>query len=122
MAGGEEQGAERSGPLQVGNVHISPSPLTDSEIRFAARAARRGRLFLTLSVAGVLVALALSLFYGYRRWTEPGYPVGPRAVIVLLILLNARQNLRQYRYATLLLKLRDLRGTRETGLDERRRP
>ena len=110
MAGRKEQGAERAGPLQIGNVHIKPSPLTDSEIRFAARAARRGPLFLTLSAGGVAIALALSVFYGYRRWIDPSYPVGPRAVIVLLILLNARQNLRQYRYATLLLKLGDLRG------------
>jgi hypothetical protein len=89
---------------------MSPSPLTDSEIRFAGRAIRRGRLFLALAWAGVSIAIALSVFYGYRRWTDPGFPVGPRAVIVLLILLNARQNLRQYRYASLLRKLGDLRG------------
>lgn len=87
---------------------ISPSPLTDSEIRFAGRAVRRGRLFLVLAWGGVSIALALSVFDGYRRWTDPSFPIGPRAVIVLLILLNARQNLRQYRYATLLRKLGDL--------------
>jgi hypothetical protein len=96
---------------------MSPSPLTDSEIRFAARAVRRGRLFLALAWAGVSIALALSVFYGYRRWTDPSFPVGPRAVIVLLILLNARQNLRQHRYATLLRKLGDLRGAQGTGRD-----
>lgn len=105
MAGREDQGAERTGSLQVGR----PSPLTDSEIRFAARAARRGGLFLALSVGGVAIAIALSVFYGYRRWTDPTFPVAVRAVVVLLILLNARQNLRQYRYASLLRKLGDLR-------------
>jgi len=93
---------------------ISPSPLTDSEIRFAGRAARRGHLFLALACGGVLIALALSVFYGYRRWTDPNFPVGVRAVVVLLILLNARQNLRQYRYASLLRKLGDLRGANRT--------
>lgn len=96
---------------------MSLSPLTDSEIRFAGRAVRRGRLFLALACGGVAIALALSVFYGYRRWTDPSFPVGPRAVIVLLILLNARQNLRQYRYATLLRKLGDLRGAQGTGRD-----
>jgi hypothetical protein len=91
---------------------MSPSPLTDSEIRFAGRAVRRGRLFLALACGGVSIALALSVFYGYRRWTDPSFPVGVRAVVVLLILLNARQN----RYASLLRKLGDLRGT---GPDER---
>ena len=92
---------------------MSPEPLTDSEIRFAGRAVRRGRLFLALACAGVAIALVLSVFYGYRRWTDPSFPVGPRAVIVrvalvTLILLNARQNLRQYRYASVLRKLGDL--------------
>ncbi len=97
---------------------MSPSPLTDSEIRFAGRAVRRGRLFLALACAGVVIALALSVFYGYRRWTDPSFPVGVRAVVVLLILLNARQNLRQYRYASLLRKLGDLRGAPGIGRDE----
>jgi hypothetical protein len=96
---------------------MSPSLLTDSEIRFAGRAARRGRLFLVLACGGVVIALALSVFYGYRRWTDPSFPVGVRAVVVLLILLNARQNLRQYRYASLLRKLGDLRRPPGTGLD-----
>ena len=90
---------------------MPPSPLTDSEIRFAGRAVRRGRVFLALACGGVAIALALTVFYGYRRWTDPSFPLGVRAVVVLLILLNARQNLRQYRYASLLRKLGDrLRG------------
>ena len=70
------------------------------------RAVRRKKLFLVLSLAGVAVAAVLAAFYGYRRWTDPGYPLGARAVIVLLILLNARQNLRQYRYACALERRR----------------
>jgi hypothetical protein len=101
---------------------MDPSPLTDSEIRFAGRAVRRGRLFLALALAGVVIALALSVYYGYRRWTDPSFPVGVRAVVVLLILLNSRQNLRQYRYASLLQKLGDLRAARATGPDEGVRP
>ena len=101
---------------------MSPSPLTDSELRFAGRAARRGRLFLALALAGVVIALALGVYYGYRRWTDPSFPVGVRAVLVLLILLNARQNLRQYRYASLLQKLGDLREARGTGREEGSRP
>ncbi len=97
---------------------MTPSALTDSEIRFAGRAVRRGSLFLTLACGGVSIALALSVFYGYRRWMDPSFPVGVRAVVVLLIVLNARQNLRQYRYASLLRKLGDLRGARGTGRDE----
>jgi hypothetical protein len=103
----EDQGAERAGSV----------PITDSEIRFAGRAVRRGRLFLMLAYAGVAIAIALSVFYGYRRWQDPSFQVGARGVVVLLILLNARQNLRQYRYATLLGKLGDLRTAEGAGRD-----
>jgi hypothetical protein len=33
---------------------------------------------------------------------DPTSPIGPRAVIVILILLNSRQNLRQYRFASFI--------------------
>jgi len=75
---------------------------------FAERAVRRKRSFLALALAGLVIALALASFYGYRRLTDPDFPLGARAVIVLLVLLNARQNLRQYRYAGVLEGL--LRG------------
>lgn len=101
---------------------MSPPRLTDSEIRFAGRAARRGRLFLALALAGVVIAVALSVYYTYRRWTDPSFPVGVRAVLVLLILLNSRQNLRQYRYASVLQKLGDLRAARDAGRDAGLRP
>lgn len=76
--------------------------MTDSERRFALRAVRRKRLFLALSIAGLVIAAGLGGYYGFRRARDPAFPIGPRAVIVLLILLNARQNLRQYRFARLL--------------------
>jgi hypothetical protein len=75
------------------------------EFVFGRAAVRRKRLFLALSLAGVAVGLGLAAYYGYRRFHDPQYALGLRAVVVLLILLNARQNLRQYRYALVLEKL-----------------
>ena len=77
----------------------------ESRRRFAAAAVRRKRLFLVLSIAGVAAALLLSAYYGWRRLHDPAYPVGVRAALVVMILLNARQNLRQYRYAEVLERL-----------------
>jgi hypothetical protein len=79
--------------------------LADSETRFAARVVRRRRLFFGLAVAGVGIGFGLSCYYGWRVAHDPAFPIGPRAVIVLLILLNARQNLRQYRYAGVIEKM-----------------
>jgi hypothetical protein len=76
--------------------------MTDNDERFALRAVRRKRLFLGLSIAGLAIAFALIVLYGILWWRNPAFPVAPRAVIVLLVLLNARQNLRQYKYARLL--------------------
>jgi len=58
-----------------------------------------------LAVAGVLVAAGLSGLYGW--WWLIGHPfeIPPRMVIILLVLLNARQNLRQYRYAGVIAEL-----------------
>jgi hypothetical protein len=47
----------------------------------------------------------LAAVYGYERLRDPTFSIAPRAVIVLLILLNARQNLRQHKYAAILEKL-----------------
>ena len=76
--------------------------MTDSDQRFALRAILRQRLFLALSIAGLTIAFALTVLYGFLWWRNPAFPVAPRAVIVLLVLLNARQNLRQYKYARIL--------------------
>ena len=79
--------------------------LTDSESRFATRVVRRRRLFLGLAIAGVAIGFGLSCFYGWRAAHDPAFPIGPRMVIVLLIFLNARQNLRQYRYTSVIEKM-----------------
>jgi hypothetical protein len=79
--------------------------MTESEEAFARRAVRRRGLFLKLSVASLIVAAGLVVLYSIFWWRDQSYPIGPRAVIILLILLNARQNLRQYRYAGVLKQL-----------------
>jgi hypothetical protein len=79
--------------------------MTESEEAFARRAVRRKGLFLKLSVASLFVAAGLVALYSAFWWRDHSYPVGPRAVIILLILLNARQNLRQYKYGGVLEQL-----------------
>ena len=79
--------------------------LDEAERAFAARAMRRKRLFLVLSNVSVVVALLLAIVYGWERLRDPSFAIGPRAVVILLILLNARQNLRQHKYAAILEKL-----------------
>ena len=79
--------------------------LDDRESAFAARAVRRKRLFLALSVAGLLVAAGFTVWCVWKKKHDPAFDMGPRSVIVLLVMLNARQNLRQYRYACLIEKL-----------------
>jgi membrane-bound acyltransferase YfiQ involved in biofilm formation len=80
-------------------------PLTQQEKRFADVSVRRKTVFLVLAVTGVVVAAVLAVFYAYQRARDPEYAVGVRIVLVVLILLNARQNLRQFKYARLLEKL-----------------
>jgi hypothetical protein len=79
--------------------------LSESESAFARRAMRRRPLFLALSALGLAVALGISCYYVWRRLHDPSFALGVRVALVLLILLNARQNLRQYRYAMVLEKL-----------------
>lgn len=76
--------------------------MTDPDLPFARRAVRRKAFFFKLSVASLIVAAGLVVLYSIFWWRDHSYPVGPRAVIILLILLNARQNLRQHKYAGLL--------------------
>jgi hypothetical protein len=79
--------------------------LSDTERAFAKRAVRRKRVFRTLSMVNIAAALLLAVIYGYERVHDPSFAIAPRAIIVLLILLAARQNLRQYKYAAILEKL-----------------
>lgn len=85
--------------------------LTGADEAFAARLVRRRKLFLGLAVAGVVVGLGLAVLYGC--WYALGRPfaIGPRAVIVVLVLLNARQNLRQYRASRVVGHLMGEAGT-----------
>ena len=75
---------------------------TDSQQRFVERALRRKKLFLALSIVGIVIAVVLAAYYGFRRLNDPTFPIGSHAVIVVLILLNSRQNLRQYRFASFI--------------------
>ena len=75
---------------------------TDAQQRFVERALRRKKLFLAISIVGIVIAVVLAAYYGFRRLNDPTYPIGPRAVIVVLILLNSRQNLRQYRFVSFI--------------------
>ena len=75
---------------------------TDSQQRFVERALRRKKLFLAISIVGIVIAVGLTAYYAFRRLNDPTYPIGPHAVIVVLILLNSRQNLRQYRFVSFI--------------------
>jgi flagellar biogenesis protein FliO len=79
--------------------------MTQPEREFAAKAIRRKQLFRTISNISIAVAVLLALVYGFERLHDPSFQLAPRAVIILLILLNARQNLRQHKYAAILEKL-----------------
>lgn len=79
--------------------------MTDSELLFAKRAIRRKKRFLLLSIISVIVGLGLALYYAWQFATQPGFAPGIHFVLVLFILLMARQNLRQYYYAKILEKL-----------------
>ena len=75
---------------------------------FAKRAIGRKRVFGVLSAVGVAVGLGLALYFWVTH--EPGDPTGLQAVVVVLILLNARGNLRQVRYVNALEALTTPQG------------
>ena len=79
--------------------------MTETERQFAAKAIRRKQLFRKISNISIAVAVLLAIVYGFERLHDPTFQLAPRAVIILLILLNARQNLRQHKYAAILEKL-----------------
>ncbi len=66
------------------------------------RALGKERAYLRLSILGVLVGVGLAIFYGVQWTRHDDYPLGLRFVVVVLILLNARQNLRQFLYCRAL--------------------
>jgi len=73
------------------------------EHRFAKRAVGRKRLFVALSALGVAAGVGLGSYFWFAH--QPGDPTGLQALVVVLVLLNARGNLRQYRYALALESL-----------------
>jgi hypothetical protein len=79
--------------------------MTESEIVFAKRAIRRKQLYLTLSILSVILGVGLGVFYTWQAVTQTGTPSSIHFVVVILILLADRQNLRQFRYANILEKL-----------------
>ena len=79
--------------------------MTEAQSNFLANAIRRKNLFLRLSILGVVVAIGLAGWYVWRGLDEPGATGGAGWVLIVLVLLNARQNLRQHKYAVLLEEL-----------------
>ena len=79
--------------------------MNEAQSRFLANAIRRKDLFVRLSVAGVVIAIGLSGWYVWRGLDGEAGSGGTGWVLVVLILLNARQNLRQHKYAVLLEEL-----------------
>ncbi len=79
--------------------------MTEAQSRFLANAIRRKDFFLQLSILGVVVAIGLAGWLIWRSLEEPGASGGTGWVLVILVLLNARQNLRQHKYAALLQEL-----------------
>ncbi len=74
------------------------SSLTEGQKAFVERAIRRQKLFAVLSAVGVLVGLGLAGWWALDGQT--GHKL--EFVVVILVLLNARNQLRQWRYAKAL--------------------
>jgi hypothetical protein len=79
------------------------SALQPPQQRFVDKAIRRSRLFLWLSIVGVLVGTGLLIHAGLQ-WVQGLRGVGS-FVLGILVLLNGRQNLRQHKYAEVLRAL-----------------
>lgn len=74
--------------------------LTASERALLVRQIRRRKLSLFFSVASVAVAAVLLAVYAFKHLLNPA-----RGVILLLILIGAKNHLRIYRLAGILEKL-----------------
>ena len=83
--------------------------LTEYEKKLVVKAMQRKKLFLLLSVLSVIVGLSLAAFYFWEAYVQPDFDIGIHFVLVVMILLNARQNLRQYRYARILETVTDFK-------------
>jgi len=80
--------------------------LSKYEKNLVERTIKRKNLFKTLSIVSVLIGLGLSIYYAWEFYAEPNFKVGIHFALVILILLNARQNLRQHNFAKILERLK----------------
>jgi hypothetical protein len=81
-------------------------PLTEGQRAFVARFIRRQKLFATLSAIGVAVGLGLALYWAFDG--KPSHKL--QFIVVLLVLLNARNQLRQWRVAKAFEVLQEKSG------------
>ncbi len=79
--------------------------LTDYEQALTSKIIRKQKLFLFLSIASIVIGLSLAVYYTWKAYVLPEFHPGIHFVVVILVLLNARQNLRQYYLAKILVKL-----------------
>ncbi|MDX8404201.1 MAG: hypothetical protein R8K54_07325 [Mariprofundaceae bacterium] len=79
--------------------------ISESEFQFSKRAIKRKKLFLVLSAIGVIIGFGLAALYIWQFLTQPNFAVGIHAVLVILILLISRLNLRQHYFAKILEKV-----------------
>lgn len=76
--------------------------LTDEEIKFLSRAARRKRLFLISSIATVVVAVSFLVYHGLVVRDMNGL----RFALIIILLLSGRTYLRLYKSAVIFDKLK----------------
>ena len=79
--------------------------LTKYEKSLVEKTIRRKTLFKVLSIFSVFIGLGLAIYYAWQFYSQPSFNVGIHFALVILILLNARQNLRQYNFAKILEQL-----------------
>ncbi len=79
--------------------------LNDTDTRFVNQAIGRERVFKVLMVVGVLVGLGLLAWAIQRAQGDQAW--GGTFALAILVLLNARGNLRQAKYARILRGLQE---------------
>jgi hypothetical protein len=87
--------------------------MTPTDRAFATGAIKRAPLYVGLTIAGVIAGAGLGTYALWRMTQDPSYPAAPTLIIAVLVLLNARQNLRQFRYVRLLRQLLPPEETRD---------
>jgi len=76
--------------------------LSSYEKKLLERLIKRKMLFKWLSVISVVIALSLACLYTWQYFNQNTQNAGLHFVVIILILLNARQNLRQHNLAKVL--------------------